>query len=75
MCVTACPFGGTGLDPWEKTVIRCDLCEGEPKCAEVCAYGAILYLEEDRQALHKKRKGAERVLDALKLAPDRAISL
>jgi hypothetical protein len=34
-------------------------------CAEVCPYGAIVYVEEDRQGLHKKRSGAERFLAAL----------
>jgi Fe-S-cluster-containing hydrogenase component 2 len=65
MCVLACPFGGTGVDPREGTVMRCDLCQGEPKCAEVCPYGAIVYVEADRQALHKKRSGAERFLTSL----------
>jgi carbon-monoxide dehydrogenase iron sulfur subunit len=64
-CVIACPFGGTSADPREGTVIRCDLCQGEPKCAEVCPYGAIVYVEEDRQGLHKKRSGAERFLASL----------
>lgn len=65
MCLLACPFGGTSADPWEGTLIRCDLCEGEPMCVEVCPYGAIVYVEEDRQGLHKKRSGAERFLAAL----------
>lgn len=65
MCVLACPLGGMGIDPWEGTVFRCDLCEGEPLCAEVCPYGAIVYLEEERQALHKKRNGANKFLEAL----------
>ena len=64
MCVLACPFGGTGVDPWDGAVIRCDLCQGEPICAEVCPYGAIVYLEEDRQGPHKKRSGVERYLAA-----------
>ena len=54
-CFFACPFGATSFDLPEKVVVRCDLCEGEAMCAEVCPYGAITYLEEDRQGLHKKR--------------------
>ncbi len=65
MCVVACPFGGTSVDADERTVIRCDLCEGEPKCAENCPYEAIVYVDEDRQGLHKKRRGAERFLASL----------
>ncbi len=71
MCVLACPFGGTGVDPREGIVIRCDLCEGEPMCVEVCPYEAIVYVDEDRQGLHKKRSGVERFFAALEAAGER----
>jgi len=29
-------------------IMRCDLCGGEPRCAEVCPYGAVVYAEENR---------------------------
>jgi Fe-S-cluster-containing hydrogenase component 2 len=65
MCVAICPFGGTGVDPVEGSVIRCDLCNGAPLCAEVCPQGAIVFIEEERHALHKKRKAAVTIMTAL----------
>jgi len=64
-CLFACPFGGTSFDSSEKAVFRCDLCEGEPRCAEACPYGAIVYAEQDRQGLHKKRNAVEQFMAAL----------
>jgi Fe-S-cluster-containing hydrogenase component 2 len=64
-CLFACPFGGTSVDPWERIVIRCDLCDGEPRCAEVCPHGAITFVEDERQGLYKKRMGAEKFLSAI----------
>ncbi|GAG03502.1 unnamed protein product, partial [marine sediment metagenome] len=30
MCVTACPFGGMGIDTVVQQVIKCNLCDGDP---------------------------------------------
>ncbi|MEM4246418.1 MAG: 4Fe-4S dicluster domain-containing protein, partial [Candidatus Bathyarchaeia archaeon] len=35
-CVTACPFHVIIVDPKTGDVVKCDLCEGEPRCAKVC---------------------------------------
>jgi len=43
-CVTACPFGAILLTP-EGTLIKCDLCKGDPKCVKYCYFGAIKFVE------------------------------
>ena len=35
-CVAACPFGCALLDDTHNTVIKCDLCGGDPVCAHFC---------------------------------------
>jgi Fe-S-cluster-containing hydrogenase component 2 len=29
-----------------KRVVKCDLCDGDPACARLCAYEAISYVDE-----------------------------
>ena len=35
ICLTACPFGAIQLSV-EGNVIKCDLCDGDPKCVQFC---------------------------------------
>jgi Fe-S-cluster-containing hydrogenase component 2 len=68
MCVAICPFGATGVDPFAGGVFRCDLCDGSPLCAEVCPQGAIVFIEEERQALHKQRAAAITIMTAIQVS-------
>jgi Fe-S-cluster-containing hydrogenase component 2 len=43
MCMIAYPFGAISIDPLTKKVVKCDLCSGEPACAQWCPTGAIEY--------------------------------
>lgn len=45
-CVAACPFGAVYLHPDQSTPFKCDLCDGEPRCVEVCPTNAIQYVPE-----------------------------
>ncbi len=40
-CVEACKLGGIWYDPLSDRVIKCDTCEGEPVCAQICPMGAL----------------------------------
>jgi len=37
-CLEACPFGAIGLDGSTKTIVVCDLCQGQdqPQCIRFC---------------------------------------
>lgn len=61
MCVYACPFGGTSIDPDKRRIVKCDLCAGDPQCAKYCPTKALQYVKADRVALLKKRIGAEKI--------------
>lgn len=41
-CVEACPFAAIQVGP-NKEILKCDLCEGEPLCAEYCPPVRHLY--------------------------------
>lgn len=43
LCVYACPYGGITFAEEKNVVIKCDLCAGEPACAQYCPTGAIRF--------------------------------
>jgi carbon-monoxide dehydrogenase iron sulfur subunit len=55
-CVTACIFGGVGLDPVTRKAVKCDLCGGNPACAKACQYGAISLISE-AEGFNQRRIG------------------
>ncbi len=44
-CVPACPFGNMTVESPAKAVIKCDVCRGDPACAQFCPSRALQYLE------------------------------
>ena len=47
LCVGACPFSALVVTP-EKAVLLCDVCEGNPKCVEICPTGAIQFADREK---------------------------
>jgi len=46
-CIEACDFGAISLDPDTKTVVLCDLCDGDPKCVKWCPEKALELSSKD----------------------------
>lgn len=72
MCILACPFGAPSVRPDTGKVIKCDLCDGDPKCVKFCVTGALQFESAPKAALSKKRAAAKRIEDlmtALNLPP------
>lgn len=67
-CMMVCPFGAPAVDPVTGKVFKCDLCGGEPVCAQVCPTEAIQYLKADRVGLSRKRKGMEELASVMSFA-------
>ena len=65
MCVTACPFGGMGIDTVANKVIKCDLCDGDPQCVRFCFPGALQFVEANAVNLRKKREAATKLADLM----------
>ncbi len=42
-CVLACPFGNMLVQEFDDTVVKCDLCGGQPVCAQYCPSKALRY--------------------------------
>ena len=73
-CMMVCPFGAPALDPFTGEVFKCDLCGGEPTCAQVCPTQAIQYLNADRVTLMRKRRGMEKMAEVIRFALPKAES-
>jgi len=61
LCMSVCPLGNMSYNSVEKKMIKCDLCGGEPKCAQICPAGAIEYKEGSEANLSRKKKVAEKI--------------
>jgi len=60
-CVQTCEFGAMALHSVKKTIIVCDLCDGDPKCLSYCPTEA-LSLETPEEISQKTRKKAAMTL-------------
>ena len=43
VCTIACPYGTINYSQETQKVVKCDLCSGNPQCAEACPTDAIIY--------------------------------
>jgi carbon-monoxide dehydrogenase iron sulfur subunit len=65
MCVTACLFGGMGIDTTARQVIKCDLCDGDPVCVRFCHPGALQFVPASSVNLAKKRDAELRLFEVM----------
>jgi Fe-S-cluster-containing hydrogenase component 2 len=56
-CIETCEFGAIALHSTKKTIIVCDLCDGDPKCLSYCPTEA-LSLKTPEEISQKTRKKA-----------------
>jgi Fe-S-cluster-containing hydrogenase component 2 len=66
MCVTACPFGGMGIDPVARRVIKCDLCDGDPACVRFCDPEALQFVPASSVNLWKKRDAGLKLSEVMR---------
>ena len=59
MCIYECPFGAISILQEDGTTTNCLLCNGEPRCVQVCDTKAIRYVEpsEESEALFEETRG------------------
>lgn len=61
-CFNVCEFGSIILDPEEKIVRICDLCDGDPECVKACPEKALELTTEEIVASRARRYVAEKFL-------------
>jgi Fe-S-cluster-containing hydrogenase component 2 len=47
LCTIACPYGTIFYNPQSHKAVKCNLCDGQPACAEACPTAAIEYVEAE----------------------------
>lgn len=67
LCMMACPIGAISIDMESKKILKCDLCEGKPKCVEYCEPKALEYAPAITSNLAKMRRNAEKFLELVAL--------
>ncbi len=63
MCIIACPFGVVVFDSMSNSVIKCDLCDGDPQCVKHCSYGALQYVDVSELGTQKRSTTAKKLSD------------
>ena len=60
VCTIACPFGTINYATDSGKVFKCDLCGGDPQCADACPTEAITYVDAGYAGLDRMREWANR---------------
>lgn len=58
ICVDACQIGAITIDSERNVAIKCDLCDGEPKCVEYCPTHALLFVSRGASVQSKRAEVA-----------------
>jgi len=61
-CIEACEFGAIALPVDRKHVIICDLCDGDPRCIEMCPPEALSLKNAEEMAQVMRRKAVSGLL-------------
>ncbi len=67
MCRMACPISAPIWDTDRPVVVKCDLCEGEPKCVQACVVGALQYIDDIEANLLNKVPTAEKLAELARI--------
>ncbi|MFP3985675.1 MAG: 4Fe-4S dicluster domain-containing protein [Candidatus Bathyarchaeia archaeon] len=63
-CLEACDYGAILYDKNAKTVVICDLCNGNPKCKEMCPEEAIDFVHEEADIVKAWIAASRKWIDA-----------
>ncbi len=63
-CLEACEYGAIRFDKDANTVVICDLCNGDPKCKEMCPEEAIDFVNEESDIVKAWVDASKKWIDA-----------
>ena len=66
MCTAACPFGNAVYDATGGSIIKCDMCKGDPECVRFCPMEALTYVEDTIAVRARKKAFAAKFKEAFK---------
>ena len=59
--MVVCPYGAIAADIENKTITKCDLCDGAPACVQWCPTDAIRYIDAVKADVPKRRMMMEKM--------------
>jgi anaerobic carbon-monoxide dehydrogenase iron sulfur subunit len=65
MCSMACPFGNCIFDSRTDSILKCDLCEGDPACVKVCPSDALEYVDDTISTVSRQKNIANKLKEAV----------
>jgi carbon-monoxide dehydrogenase iron sulfur subunit len=63
-CIEACPFDGIFME--NEKVLKCDLCHGNPRCAEICYPRALEWVPVSQETVMADLRGKIRKLEEMR---------
>jgi Fe-S-cluster-containing hydrogenase component 2 len=66
MCTVACPFGNAFYDAASRSIIKCDMCKGDPECVRFCPNEALTYVEDTIAVRARKKAFAAKFKETFK---------
>jgi len=65
-CLKACRFGAITWNPVKRTVMMCDLCDGDPECVKLCPFeGALTFSTLEEVGHSIRREAVAKILQEL----------
>jgi Fe-S-cluster-containing hydrogenase component 2 len=64
MCTMACPFGNVLYDSLTDSIMKCDTCQGDPACVQMCPSDALEYVEDTVATRSRQKAFASKLKDA-----------
>ena len=65
MCSMACPFGNCVYDSYTDSILKCDLCGGDPACVKVCPSDALEYVDDTVSTVSRQKNFATKLKEAV----------
>lgn len=69
MCTMACPFGNTVYDSFTDSILKCDVCQGDPSCVKVCPSDALEYVDDTVSTSSRQKNFASKLKDVFQEYP------
>lgn len=64
MCTLACPFGNVVYDSRSSSILKCDMCGGDPECVKFCPNEALQYVDDTLATRSRKKAYSSKFKEA-----------
>jgi anaerobic carbon-monoxide dehydrogenase iron sulfur subunit len=69
MCTMACPFGNAVYDAFTDSILKCDTCQGNPACVQMCPSDALEFVEDTVSTRSRQKNFATKLKEVFQESP------